>query len=213
MSGGGNGLEWCLGLEKTNSQAAPKGNFVVSGSLISVCKAQLEAGPSSHPDLVLPVCRVEGALEGAWGEVGSAPHKRTLFLLFHASPGVLVERPEVNPHFDKNFFPCNDHRGTSYGGGWMCWLTCECFQKEKRGPDVFKSIPSRSQACLGSHSQQIVGQTFSSTSPSPKPMLFHHANLGGWDKPSGGVVSILFCSKLLTLEAQVGGQSPRGCFR
>lgn len=38
------GLEWCLRLEKNNSQAAPQGSFVVRGSLISLCRDQLEVG-------------------------------------------------------------------------------------------------------------------------------------------------------------------------
>lgn len=80
-------------LEKNNSQAASKGPFVLRRSLISVLKAQLDLGISSHSDLVLPdvcpFCRVEVTLKGIWGEIGSAPHRGISFLMFQAFPGVL----------------------------------------------------------------------------------------------------------------------------
>lgn len=100
-----NRLEWCLRLEKNNSQAAPQGSFVVRGSLISLCRAQLEVGQApiqtwfSQPEeWKLPWKEWEG---------------RTRFVLVLAAPRVLVGHPEVNPHFYKNFSYHNDLGGTS----------------------------------------------------------------------------------------------------
>ena len=66
------------------------------------------------PSVYAPPCGEEGeGMRAGW----VSSFKRTCFLLFLTSPGIMVDHTEVNPRFDENFSPCNDLVGASYGGG------------------------------------------------------------------------------------------------